>query len=472
MTAEDDDNIPQGAATPIETAPPKTTFIGVTDAFIAEIAELIDQDYIDRIQELAQDLSAADIAETCLKLNRERRYHLIDILEDILPPETFLHFDAETKGDLLDHMSPSHIAGIVSGLESDDALKLATDLDDERRALVLRQLSRRLRAELEEGLTYAEDSAGRMMQRDLVAIPQFWTVGKAADYLRAAAETLPERFHEVFIVDAKQGFVGGVALSSILCSPRGTKMDALVTEKRLSVKADTPKEDVARLFQREGLVSAAVVDADERLLGVITVDDIVDVALAAAEEDLLKLGGVADSDIHRPTLATARARFIWLAVNLVTAVIATAVISQFETVIAKFVALAALMPIVASMGGNAGTQTLAVAVRALATKDLSRANAKRVIAKETLVGAINGISFAVIVGGFVWLWYGDQRLGAIIAAAMVINLIAAGLSGIVIPFTLDKLKLDPATSAAVFLTTVTDVVGFFAFLGLAAAFLK
>ena len=448
------------------------TPVGVTDDFIGEIAELIDHDYIDRVQELALDLSPADIAETCLKLDKARRYRLVDILEDIMPAETFLYFNAEILHDLLEHMAPSHIAALVSDLESDDALKLIDDLDEERRGLVLRQLSKRLRTELEEGLTYPEDSAGRMMQRDFVAIPQFWTIGKTVDYLRAAAETLPSVFHEVFIVGTHNKFIGSVALSSILCGQRGIKMDAIVKDQHITVTSDTPREDVARIFQRESLLSAPVLDSDDTLLGIITADDVVDVVDQAAEEDFLKLGGVTDSDIHRPTLATAQSRFIWLAVNLITAVIATAVISQFETTIQKVVALAALMPIVASMGGNAGTQTLAVAVRALATKDLSSANALRVIGKEFMVGSMNGVLFALIIGGFVWFWYDDTRLGLIIAAAMVINMMAAGLSGIVIPYTLDKLKLDPATSAAVFLTTVTDVVGFFAFLGLASVFLN
>jgi magnesium transporter len=304
-----------------------------------------------------------------------------------------------------------------------------------------------------------------------VAVPQSWTVGKTVDYLRAAADALPKKFYNVFIVDPTHRFVGAVPLSLILCAQRHVKIDQLAADARTAIHVMMDQEQIAHLFRRKDLLSAPVVDEDGRLVGAVTVDDIVDVIDEEAEEDFLKLGGVSDSDIFLPTFSTVRARFGWLAVNLLTAFIATFVISQFEPTIEKIVALAALMPIVASMGGNAGTQTLAVAVRALATKELTSANAWRLTLKEIAVGSINGLLFGAAMVGIILFWYHDIKLALIMAAAMIFNLVAAGLSGALIPIWLHRWGFDPAHSAAVFLTTVTDVVGFFAFLGLATWFL-
>lgn len=468
MTEADNDIIldpPENA--PIDAAPET----GLPDTFVREIVELIDQPYIDRIQELCQDLPATDAAELLSKLDSHHRHELVQILEDILPPDTFSYLSYEVLHDVMKGMSGAYIAAIVNALETDDAIRLIDDLGDERRSEVIRLLSKKVRLAVEEGLTFPEESAGRLMQRECVAIPQFWTVGKTVDYLRAAAEALPDKFYDIFIVDPMHRFVGSVALDNILCTQRGVKMDVIVNEEHVTIPSAMDQEQVAHLFRRKDLLSAPVVDDDGRLLGMITVDDVVDVIAKEAEEDLLKLGGVADSDIYSSTFDTAKSRFVWLAVNLVTAIIAAYVISMFEGTIQKLVALAALMPIVASMGGNAGTQTLAVAVRAIATKELSAANAWRVTAKEFFVGSINGFLFAIMMGVITWLWYHDPQLGMIIGAAMVVNLMAAGLSGILIPLAIHKMGWDPATSATVFLTTITDVIGFFAFLGLATLFL-
>jgi len=335
----------------------------------------------------------------------------------------------------------------------------------------MRHLSRRVRAVVEEGLNFPEESAGRLMQREFVAIPQFWTVGKTADYLRAASESLPDKFYDIFIVDPMHKYIGSVTLSDVLCTQRSVKMESIVDENRAKVPITMDQEQVAQIFRRKDLLSAPVVDDDGRLVGVITVDDIVDVIDAEAEEDLLSMGGVSDSDIYSSTLTTVRSRSTWLLVNLFTAFIAACVISLFEGSIEKIVALAVLMPIVASMGGNAGTQTLTVAVRALATKELSSANAWRVIGKESLVGMLNGIFFALLLGTAVWWWFQDLKLGLVIASALVINLLVAGFFGAFVPVTLTRMNIDPAPAAGIFLTMMTDVIGFLAFLGLATIFL-
>jgi magnesium transporter len=445
--------------------------VGVSDDFIREIRELLDEDYTDRIQELCRDLSPADAAELLGKTETAHRLKLMEILEDQLDPETFSYLDHDILNDFLVNMAPQAIASIVNDLDSDDALNLIDGLDEDRRADIMRHLSRKVRAAVEEGLSFPEESAGRMMQRELVAIPQFWTVGKTVDYLRAAADALPDKFYDIFIVDPMHHFVGAVSLSRVLCAQRAVKIDTLVNEEHVSIPVAMDQEDVAHFFRRKDLLSAPVVDENDKLIGVITVDDIVDVIDEEAEEDFLKQAGVSDSDIYRSTLLTARSRSSWLLVNLLTAFIAASVISMFEGSIEKIVALAILMPIVASMGGNAGTQALAVMIRALATKEVSATNAWRVIGKECVVGLINGLLFAILLGSCVAWWFHSPQLGMVIATALVLNLFSAGLFGAMIPVALDRLGLDPAPAAGVFLTTVTDVVGFLAFLGLATIFL-
>ena len=444
--------------------------IGLADDFIREVIFLLEDEGTDTIRQRCENLSDPDAAELLTKVG-PLRHRLVDILEDSLSPEVFSYLGYEILNDLLGHMSGPHIASIVNELESDDAINLINELDEGRRSEILRHLSRKVRAVVEEGLNFPEESAGRLMQREFVAIPQFWTVGKTADYLRAAAEALPHKFYDVFIVDPMHKYVGSVTLSDVLCTQRGFKMESILDENHVKIPATMDQEHVAHLFRRKDLLSAPVVDDVGRLIGVITVDDIVDVIDAEAEEDLLSMGGVTDSDIYSSTISTARSRSSWLLVNLLTAFIAVSVISLFEASIEKVVALAVLMPIVASMGGNAGTQTLTVAVRALATKELSSTNAWRVIGKESRVGILNGIFFALLLGALVWWWFGDMMLGGVIAVALVINLVVAGFFGAFVPITLTKLNIDPAPAAGIFLTMMTDVIGFFAFLGLATMFL-
>ena len=368
-------------------------------------------------------------------------------------------------------MTAQQVADILSELDSDDALDLIENLDEKFQQEIIRNLSAKTRIAIEEGLTFPEDSAGRLMQREYVAIPQFWTVGKVIDYLRAAAEDLPSEFYDLIIIDPLYHVVGEIPLNRILRSKRNKKIEELTLDDLHTIPAEMDQEEAAMIFRREGLNSAPVVDNDNRLIGVITFDDIIDVIDEEAQEDILKLAGVEGSDLYRAILSTTGSRFRWLFVNLMTAIAASIVISFFDATIEQIVALAVLMPIVASMGGNAGTQALTVAVRALATKELSSTNMMRVIGKETIVGTLNGIGFAIIMGVIAALWFSSNMLGLVIAAAMVINLIFAGLFGAGIPIVLDKMGTDPALASTVLLTTVTDVVGFFGFLGLASIFL-
>lgn len=444
--------------------------LGLSDDFIRDVVTLLEDEQIAEIRDKCAGLPPPDAAELLTKVG-PLRHRLVDILEDDLVPEVFSYLSYEILNELLANMSGPHIAAIVNELESDDAIHLIDELDETRRSEIMRHLSRRVRAVVEEGLNFPEESAGRLMQREFVAIPQFWTVGKTADYLRAASESLPDKFYDIFIVDPMHKYIGSVTLSDVLCTQRSVKMESIVDENHVKVPITMDQEQVAQIFRRKDLLSAPVVDDVGRLVGVITVDDVVDVIDAEAEEDLLSMGGVSDSDIYSSTLATARSRSTWLIVNLFTAFIAASVISLFEGSIEKIVALAVLMPIVASMGGNAGTQTLTVAVRALATKELSAANAWRVIGKECLVGMLNGAFFALLLGTAVWWWFHDLKLGLVIASALVINLLVAGFFGAFVPVTLTRMNIDPAPAAGIFLTMMTDVIGFLAFLGLATVFL-
>jgi magnesium transporter len=321
-------------------------------------------------------------------------------------------------------------------------------------------------------LSFPEYSAGRLMQREFVAVPQFWTVGKTIDFLRAAADELPDEFFDLFVIDPAYHIVGEIPLNRLIRAKRSEKIESLKLKDTHPIPADMDQEEVAQLFRRENLMSAPVVDEENRLIGVITVDDVVDVIDQEAQEDILKLAGVKDEgDLYKNLPATTWSRFRWLFVNLWTAILASAIISLFDATIEQVVALAILMPIVASMGGNAGTQAMTVAVRALATREVSDTNALRIVTKEALVGTLNGAAFAIIMGVIAAVWFHSPVLGGVIGAAMIINLFCAGLFGAGIPIVLDKMGSDPALSSAIFLTTVTDVVGFFAFLGLASIFL-
>ncbi|MCB9981295.1 MAG: magnesium transporter [Rhodospirillales bacterium] len=425
----------------------------------------------DTIHAVLEELSSADTAELLAKAPPEDRHEIIHMYGDTLEPDVFSEMDTELRRTTLEQMPAAQVAAIIAALESDDALDLIETFDEAFQKEIIRKLSAKTRVALEEGLSFPEESAGRLMQREVVAVPQFWTVGKTIDYLRAAASDLPEDFFDLFVIDPAYHVKGHIPLNKLIRARRAGKIEDLTMEDTHPVPADMDQEEVAHLFRRENIVSAPVVDNDNRLLGVITIDDVIDVIDEEAQEDLLKLAGVDQADLYRAVLSTTGTRFRWLFINLLTAILASLVISFFDATIEQIVALAVLMPIVASMGGNAGTQALTVAVRALATRELSETNTARIIWKETLVGSLNGLAFAVITGAITAAWFASPMLGLVIAAAMIINLLVAGIFGAAIPVFLSRTGADPAVASTVFLTTVTDVVGFFAFLGLAAIFL-
>ncbi len=451
----------------------ENSLFGLQDAQVKAVTALLHagKDARKPLQGLLGEMSNADIAELVAKLHNEHREALFDRHSQDFDPNMYAEIETEILSDVIGLMPTEEAANIVDALDSDDALDLIIALEEEQQDEIIRQLSAKTRLELKEGMNFPEDSAGRLMQREFVAIPQFWTVGKTIDYLRAASDEIPDEFFDIFVITPTYHVAGEIPLSRLIKAKRSEKLDSLTLDDIHAIPADSDQEDVARIFRRENLSSAPVVDSSGRLIGVVTVDDIIHVIDEEAEEDFLKLGGIEEDDLYRAVLSTTSSRFRWLFLNLLTAIFASLIIALFETTIDKIVALAILMPIVASMGGNAGTQALTVAVRALATKELSRSNTLRIIWKETLVGFINGAVFAVLIGFAATLWFQDYMLGGVIAAAMIINLLVAGLFGAGIPVVLDRLGSDPAISSTVVLTTATDVIGFFAFLGLASLFL-
>ncbi len=443
----------------------------LSDSEIKEITSAVQAQDFDTVNGFLKDLSPADEAELLSKVNDVDRQELLAMYGEHLNPETFTEMDDELCRASLSSMPVEDVASIISKLESDDALDVVENLDDELQEEIFEKLSAKTRAVIQEGLSFPEESAGRLMQREFVAIPQFWSVGKTIDYLRENAEDLPEDFFDIYVISPSYHVMGVIPLGKLIRSARAVKIDTLSLKDTYPIHASMDQEEAAHIFRRENLVSAPVVDDHDRIIGVITIDDIIDVIDEEAQEDILLMAGVDQGDLYRAVLSTTSTRFRWLFINLITAILASAVISFFDATIEQIVALAVLMPIVASMGGNAGTQALTVAVRALASKQLSSTNAWRVIWKETLVGTLNGAAFAVITGLVAGLWFGSTMLGCVIALAMVVNLFVAGAFGAGIPILLDKMGSDPAISSTVFLTTVTDVVGFFAFLGLAALML-
>ncbi|SIS77977.1 magnesium transporter [Insolitispirillum peregrinum] len=438
--------------------------------FIDEILTALDEQQTEHVLEQVIGLHYADAAVLIERLPSEQRNHLLKILQPSFNPEILPELDAAIREEVLELFGYADFAALVAVLDSDDAVYLIDMLDSEERDKVMARLPAEERQVIEQALAFPDYSAGRIMQRELVAVPGYWTVGEAVDYLRTAAN-MPDDFHALFVVDPRHRPLGTVRLSALLKVRRTVLLRDLMSTEMKVIPTAMDQEDIALLFRQRDLLAAPVVDASGRLVGCITVDDVVDVIDEEAEDDMLRLAGLSETSLYSAAMDTARSRFTWLVVNLGTAVLASLVIGMFEATIEKIVALAVLMPIVASMGGNAGTQTLTVAVRGLAMKDLVPENARRVLWKEVLVGLLNGLAFAVMVGLVAWLWFDDGRLGVVIAAAMVINMVCAGLFGIAIPLVLERFKVDPAVSSTVFLTTVTDVVGFFSFLGLASLFL-
>ncbi|MEL0120250.1 MAG: magnesium transporter [Opitutae bacterium] len=414
----------------------------------------------------------SDLADAFGLLDRSLRKRLIESVKEELDPDLLFELEDHLRKEVTDSLTPEEVAEVITEMDSDEAVQVLEDMDEGERAEVLSSVPKEEREDIEVGLAFPEDSAGRRMQTDVVSVGTNWTVGQTIDYLREESD-LPEEFLDLFVVDEEARPVGIISLSRILRSPRNTLMREISDETQVLVPADTLQEEVALLFEKYDLTTAGVVDETGKLLGMITVDDVMEVAREEFEEDVLRLGGVGEETIDDGVLQSSAKRFAWLLVNLITAALASFVISLFDATIEQMVALAVLMPIVASMGGNAGTQTLTITVRALATKELTAYNTMRAIRKELLVGVLNGVLFAILSGVSTMFLFGQGGessllLGGIIAGAMVINMIVAGLSGVILPVLLNRWGMDPALASGVFVTTVTDVVGFFAFLGLAS----
>jgi magnesium transporter len=442
----------------------------INSTLIDTVLYAIETNDRDMLLELLEPFHAADIADLLEQINSKERAAFVVLWGKDFDGEVLAEIDEGLLDDVFDGLSDDVVTEAVKELDTDDVVDLIEDLDEPQQERILDALEDSDRVAVEQALSYPELSAGRLMQRELVMAPIHWTVGEAIDYLRTEKD-LPDQFYDVVMVDPRLRPVGKVALSNLMSSAREIKLSDIMDEEFRTIPVLQSQEDVAYAFNQYNMISAPVVDADNRLVGVITMDDAMEVLDDHAEEDIKRLAGVGDESLIDTILATTRLRFPWLAVNLLTSILASIVIAQFAETIEAIVALAVLMPIVASMGGNAGTQTLTVAVRALATKDLTQANAWRVIRRELSVGLLNGLIFALIIGLVGYYWYGSSMLGIVLGVAMIVNLIVAGLAGILVPLGLEKVGIDPALASGAFVTTVTDIIGFFAFLGLAAAFL-
>ena len=420
------------------------------------------------LKKLVEPLHPADQADMLERLSNEKLNIFLTILGRSLDPEVLVYLDHNVQEKVIDILGPKILAKAIPELHSDDAVEILQELEEKDRNVVIKQLPKADRILVEEALSYPEYSAGRLMQREFLAFPGNWTVGQTIDHMRANPQDEEDSFYSIYIVDPAHRLMGVISLSKLLSAKRPVRLNDLMELKPRNVNVETDQEEVALLFQQYGLVNMPVVDNADRLLGVIIVDDIVDVINEEAEEDLQGLTGVSDLSITSSFLETAKGRFSWLILNMFTAVLASSVIGLFQEEIEKLVALAVLMPIVASMGGNAGTQTVTVAVRALATRQLNYSNLQKFVLKETWVGMINGFLFALLSIVLAYLWFGDKEIAIIMGLAMIANLLFAGVLGTLIPLTLEKFKIDPAISSSVFLTTATDVIGFFTFLGLSA----
>jgi magnesium transporter len=439
----------------------------IAPEFIRAVTQAVEKQDKSQLDLLVADLHEADLADLIELLAPDDRRHFISLLGKDLNYSALSELDEAVRDDVLEILPNTVVAEAVRELDSDDAVYLLENLDEAEKSDILGQLPAADRATLERSLEYPEDSAGRLMQTDFISVPGFWSVGQTIDFLRQSKD-LPDSFQDIFVVDPANHLLGKIALDRILRTQRDISIRDIMEVDPITVAADLDQEEVAHIFERYNLISAAVADEFNRLVGVVTIDDVVDVIHEEASEDIHRLGGVGDESLADSVFSTVTGRLTWLLINLATAILASLVISLFDATIEQLVALAVLMPIVASMGGNAGTQTMTVAVRSIAMRDLGPVNAGRVVTREVLVGLINGCIFALIMGVVAYFWFDNITLGLVIAAAMTINMIVAGLSGIVIPIALDRLDIDPAIASSVFVTTVTDVVGFFSFLGLAA----
>jgi magnesium transporter len=439
----------------------------IRSEFVAEIAHCIEVQDAPFLREVVAELHEADLGDLVAALSAEDRVSLVELTGTDFDFSALNEVDDAVREEILEELEPETVAEGVRELESDDAVELLEGLDEADQEEILEKLPPSERDALERSLDYPEGSAGRRMQTEFITVPKDWTVGQAIDYMRETPD-LPERFYEIYVVDGAKRWQGAIPLDVLLRARRPVPLTDLIEEDRRRVLVEDAQEEVARLFGKYNLVAAPVVDAEDRLVGVITIDDVVDVIEEEADEEIKALGGVtSDEELSDNVWTIAKGRFNWLLVNLATAFLASSVLGLFEGQLEKMVALAVLAPIVASQGGNAATQTMTVAVRALATRELGSSNALRVTIREILVGVVNGLAFALITGVAAVAWFKIPGLGIVIGLAIVCNLVAGALGGILIPIVLDKMRVDPAVSSGTFVTTVTDVVGFFSFLGIA-----
>jgi|TARA_B100001769_G_scaffold87401_1_gene66725 magnesium transporter len=422
------------------------------------------------IKSSLKDLHAADIAELLEFLSTNQRTYLLNQLDSEDYTDVLAELDDSIIDQTVNLLQHEKVAKSISDMETDDAVGLIESLEPDTQKKILDKVSAEDREIFNESLNYPEDTAGRRMQKEIVSMPSFWTVGQAIDYLRDEEE-LPEDFFELFIVDPSNKPLGSVSVSKVLRSNRKIRLNDITIESPIFIPADMDQEEAAMTFEKYSLVSAGVVDKNGRLIGRLTADDIMWVLQEEAEEDILRMGGVIETEMNQGIIKSTRKRFIWLFLNLLTAILASIVISLFDASIEKMVALAVLMPIVASMGGNAGTQTLTLTVRALATKDLVQNNRRKIFSKEISISILNSIIFAIITAVAAQLWFQDFYLSIIVGSAMVVNILSAGFFGFLIPYGLNYFRVDPAIASSVFVTTITDVVGFLSFLGLASIFL-
>ncbi len=434
----------------------------VTDKIVTNDADFLSNSF--------KEMHPADAADIIEHLSQNDRESLIKLNNFKVDPEVFVELNESIQSEMITYLSSESIVNILKNLESDDAIQILENVDEKDKNTILGSLPPKDRFALLESLSYPEDTAARIMQREFTAIPNNWSVGQTIDYLRENKE-LPEQFLEIFIVDQEFKPIGTVPSSKVLRTSRDTKMMDIMSESQLLIPVDMDKEDVGNLFENYNLSSAAVIDKTNKLVGMIAYDDVLTVLKEEAEEDTLRLAGVGDEEITDGVITKTKRRFNWLLLNLFTAFLATYCISLFGATIEQMVVLAFLMPIVASMGGNAGMQTLAVTVRSLATQDLTKNNFTNNIFKEFNIGVLNGIIFAIISSLVVQIWFNDIQLSLIISISMILTMIVAGLFGILVPVTLKKMNIDPAISSSVFVTTITDVIGFVSFLGVAAYFL-
>ena len=433
--------------------------------FINTFSDKIQAGDIQFINQTLKDLHESDVANLIENLANETRIKLIELEDFNINPDIFIELNESIQSEVLQLLTTNSIINVIKRLESDDSIKILENLEKDKKIAVLEKLPPKDKFLLEEGLSYPEDSAARIMQREFTAVPSNWSVGQTIDYLRENKD-LPKEFLEIFIVDNDFKPVGTVPSSRVLRASRESKMNSIMSEMPVLSPVNMDKEEVGHTFENYSLVSAGVINKDNKLVGMITADDVVTVVQEEAEEDVLRLAGVGDEEITDSVIVKTKRRFNWLLLNLFTALLATWVISNFGASIEQMVALAFLMPIVASMGGNAGMQTLAVTIRAIATKELSSSNFNRVVGKEFIIGILNGIIFAVITAIIVQLWFKEINLSLLIGVSMILNMIVAGLFGILVPVSLKKINIDPALASSVFVTTITDVIGFLSFLGL------